>query len=735
MKVHRLSAAVAVVVSLMGTGTPAWSLGFGRPVSRAILGETFNVTVPVRLESSEEIADDCLAADVFFGDDKVSSQAVMATLLPGQGTERMVRVSTTSLINEPVVTLYLAAGCKAKVTRKFVAFADPPMIFAAPTVSTPAPASAPVAVASPVTSTSPLAATAMPADGDSKPVSRAERRSAATNGKPSASRKGTSGDTTAALTVASKAPPVVREAAPAKSNGRDTLSAKLDQRPGKAPAEGSRLVLDPVEVDALVAPALTMTSSMGTLGDVDSQEARDRRAAAAALWAAMNASPEQLARDRQRMQELEQRLAKLQQDATAAREQVLSMESRVREAEGAPLSNPLVMGLGGAVLLLGGALGFVVWRQRKHEAQSSWWTEGAPSPDGDGLPEAASHAVPAALAEPVLDRTVAEFVPVVVPSSTPPKADVEVKAPSASTATLTRTMPVGMVPAKTPTLPAIQRPSLIKSESQDAVREITVEELIDLEQQAEFFVVLGQDDAAIELLESHVQSTSGASPLPYLKLLEIYQRLGRRGDYEQVQEGFNGRFNAYAPAWDADLQHGHALEEYPGVIERLQQLWSQPAQAMDVLEKSLTRPDDSVETFDLPAYRELLFLYAVARDLSERDAQERTPVDLLQQEASNLMTGGAEVVESATSSFEPLMATRPVKASPDVRPSLSIDLSLDDPASGHGALADDAFVHIDLPDMGEPLPEHAAVMTAADRAQTGNEIEFEHDDAPSSRKG
>ena len=717
---------------------PAWSLGFGRPVSRAILGETFNATVPVRLDSSEDIADDCLAADVFFGDDKVSSQAVMATLLPGQGTERMVRVSTTSLINEPVVTLYLAAGCKAKVTRKFVAFADPPMIFAAPTVSTPAPASAPVAVASAVTSPSGLAATSMAADGDSKPVSRAERRSAATNGKPSASRKGTSGDTATAVTVASKAPPVLREAAPAKSNGRDALSAKLDQRPVnpvKAPAEGSRLVLDPVEVDALVAPALTMTSSMGTLGDVDSQEARDRRAAAAALWAAMNASPEQLARDRQRMQELEQRLAKLQQDATAAREQVLSMESRVREAEGAPLSNPLVMGLGGAVLLLGGALGFVVWRQRKQEAQSSWWTEGSPSPDGTDLPEAVPEALPASLVEPVLDRTVAEFVPVVVPAA-PPKADVEVKAPSASAVTLTRTMPAGMVPAKTPTLPAIQRPSLIKSESQDAVREITVEELIDLEQQAEFFVVLGQDDAAIELLESHVQSTSGASPLPYLKLLEIYQRLGRRGDYEQVQEGFNGRFNAYAPAWDADLQHGHALEEYPGVVERLQQLWSQPAQAMDVLEKSLTRPDDSVETFDLPAYRELLFLYAVARDLSERDAQERVPVDLLQQETNNLMSGGAEVAESTPSSaFEPLMATRPVKATPDARPSLSIDLSLDDPASGHGALADDAFVHIDLPDMGEPSPEHAVVTATADRAQTGNEIEFEHDDAPPPRKG
>ena len=33
-----------------------------------------------------------------------------------------------------------------------------------------------------------------------------------------------------------------------------------------------------------------------------------------------------------------------------------------------------------------------------------------------------------------------------------------------------------------------------------APRDVSVEELIDLEQQAEFFVVLGQDEAAIDLL-------------------------------------------------------------------------------------------------------------------------------------------------------------------------------------------------------------------------------------------
>jgi pilus assembly protein FimV len=127
----------------MGMGMPAWSLGFGRPVSRAILGESFSVTVPVRLESAETLDAECLAADVFFGDDKLASSAIKTVLLPGQGAERTVRVSTTALINEPVVTLYVVAGCKAKVTRKFVAFADPPMVAPASVAQGVAPAALP----------------------------------------------------------------------------------------------------------------------------------------------------------------------------------------------------------------------------------------------------------------------------------------------------------------------------------------------------------------------------------------------------------------------------------------------------------------------------------------------------------------------------------------------------------------------------------------------------------------
>jgi hypothetical protein len=161
-----------------------------------------------------------------------------------------------------------------------------------------------------------------------------------------------------------------------------------------------------------------------------------------------------------------------------------------------------------------------------------------------------------------------------------------------------------------------------------AARDVSIEELLDLEQQAEFFVALGQDDAAIDLLVEHLRSTGGGSPLPYLKLLEIYRRRDEPQAYERTRARFNDRFNAYAPDWDSDLLGGRSLEEYEGIVPRLQQAWPRPLDAMAELEALLFRKSRG-ELFDLPAYREVLFLYALARDLLEREPSDSVQVDIL----------------------------------------------------------------------------------------------------------
>lgn len=654
------AAALATSTLLLSPGT-SHGLGFGRPNSHAILGDTLSLTVPIRLEAGEEIANDCLAADVYFGDDKLPGASVQATVNPGDGAERTLKVRTTALINEPVVTVYLAAGCKARITRKFVAFADPPGMTVASTAASPvleAPAAAVSnAPAAPPAAAARAASPVVPRRAEALPLTKAP--SASLPHSSILARQARVLPDAAAIARADKAakPPQAKRVA--ASSARD---------------DGARLLLDPVEADATVMPQLRMATGFAEWASADdsSPTTLARRATAAAMWQAMNASPEQLARDRQRLQDLEQRLVQLKLEGEQAQAAVIALQARVQQAE-AQRTNPmwsaalLAVALGGLTL---SAYLYAQLRKRRQQEEDAWWRAEAeslqPSPHDEFHP---GGAAPSAT-----DRGVSHLAVDPVPAQVHavPAASSDLAEPSASTeSTLTRQQLHALVPD------ANALPVRAAAAPTEPLREVSVEELIDLEQQADFFVVLGQDAAAIELLESHVHSTAAASPLPMLKLLEIYQRLGQRADYERTQSAFNQRFNAHAPAWESDLQHGLSLSDYPGVVERLQALWQQPTRAMALLETSLTRPETGTETFELPAYRELLFLYAVARDLAER---ERTggiaSVDLLLPVPE--ATEGLSLSLGSDTDMQPLMATLPVKAHPDFSPSMSLDLHLDD---------------------------------------------------------
>lgn len=145
-------------------------------------------------------------------------------------------------------------------------------------------------------------------------------------------------------------------------------------------------------------------------------------------------------------------------------------------------------------------------------------------------------------------------------------------------------------------------------------RAVTVEELLDLDQQVDFFMVLGQEQAAIDLLLGHVRATGGISALPYLKLLEIYRQTGDEEAYERTRERFNQRFNALAPVFGGDLTSGRQLEDYPRLLSRLQRAWPQPLRALAELEGLMLRRAD-LEALDLPAFHDLLTLHALVRDL------------------------------------------------------------------------------------------------------------------------
>ncbi len=170
-------------------------------------------------------------------------------------------------------------------------------------------------------------------------------------------------------------------------------------------------------------------------------------------------------------------------------------------------------------------------------------------------------------------------------------------------------------------------------------REMTVEELIDLEQQVEFFLVLGQLDEAVDRLTELIDSGSCVSPLPYLNLLDILQRRGDREAHQRLRERFAARFNAPAPEWTPEPLPGRGADENPSLIARLQALWPTHARAMETLAGWLLRRDPSGPIFELSTYCDLLDLHSVARDLCEHEHLSRGVDVLLPMEIS--ATGAA----------------------------------------------------------------------------------------------
>lgn len=315
-----------------------------------------------------------------------------------------------------------------------------------------------------------------------------------------------------------------------------------------------------------------------------------------------------------RIAALEDSMRQLAADAAAQRESVELLRARAAQAERhGRWMMPLALAVL-ALLVLAGWL-WLRLRELERERQHSWLAaaQGAARspPAAPPIPPSPSR-VPMLVERSVRSTGVASLGAGLAPvhEATPSELP---DAPS--TAPQEWYTPEPSTQQTQPLVPQVVSRAQVEAEN----RAVSAEELIDLEQQAEFFVVLGQDDAAIDLLVSHLRDSGGASPLPYLKLLEIYRRQGDEAAYERTRQRFNQRFNAHAPGWDVPAGDGKALSDYPNVIGWIQHVWPKPLDAMAELESLLFRKDGG-ELFDLPAYRELLFLYALARDLLDGES-------------------------------------------------------------------------------------------------------------------
>jgi pilus assembly protein FimV len=684
--------ALAVIVAPWLAGA-ANAAGFVSNSAGATLGQPLDFSVQVRLDAgAEPLAAECVSAEVTAGDVRVLPGNVRTVIESQNADLARLRVQTTQAIDEPVIGVNLTVGCVARLTRRFVILADPPSLASQPLAPTNAPVSAPMpALAAAVPLASARAATSS-GTSTANPQSRKTVAAVASRTQPRAQMR-----------VAAKA---AEPKAPALSSSPANVASAL--APAATAASGVRLKLDFEDTRAATAAKpSTATPAVATPAPPSNEAVDQALVAVAQASLAAQAAATAASAAQERILVLERTVEQLRAEAKSSRDVAGQLRDRLVQADGAGSYTQLLLAL---AALLGGLAAWLAWRlgRLQGQRQQGWTQAGAAAVAGSAAAvdsRANSSAYPATVAPSKTPTQPGSFASSrfgATPFGATPFGNTD--APSIPPLSSVSRSGRSSVPAWPPAAPAdpwadvtsglepgsqlssavaldstkespVQRTEpLARDLVNGAARDVSIEELIDLEQQAEFFIVLGQDDAAIDLLVDHLRSTGGSSPLPYLKLLEIYHRRGEHASYERMRARFNHRFNAYAPEWGVDLTHGRSLDSYPSVIPRLEQVWPRPLDAMAELEALLFRKSRG-ELFELPAYREVLFLYSLARDLLDREAADTGSVDLLLPLADGTefsSTAPAPFVDADTFHLEP-------RRDYDDRPTAPVDFDLTQP--------------------------------------------------------
>ena len=681
-----------VLLSLMliaAEGASAMSLGRHR--GAALIGRPLDISIQAVLDSQDDVSSLCLEADVFYADNKLSQSRVQVTADKAStgGQDAVIRVRSSVPVDEPVVTIYLRAGCKQRSEKRFVMLADLasepaslpalPMPAASTTSATPA-AQPSRGNASAVTAPGPassVTAGSASRDAVSARTSRRSRTRAAEGA--SQSQTGAVAATQAARPAAAEtvAALPVAKAEPAKRGSRRARDAAAAEK------GGSRLKLEPLDLTIDRDPQLRASSELLSVPSSSPQE----RSAAAALWRALTAQPQDILRDAERLQTLESSVRSLQLQGQKNKLAIEDLNGQVKQAQAERYSNPLVYALGLLLVLALAALAYVArrWSQarsganddlpwwRKNEPLEKGWANSAPDAGASSLPGDSGPKKPSRKAKPAAGSSL--------------DLDLDLGAVAAAATEVKHLSSLSALDSLPP-LSRNDRSDFGMSMSHPA-RAVKAEELFDVQQQADFFVSLGQHEQAIEVLRSHIGDNVQTSALVYLDLFNLYHQLKRQADYEALREEFNQRFNAKIPAFEFYNDASSGLEAYQTALSRIEALWPSP-KVLEVIEESLfRRVDTGAETFNLEAYRELLMLYSVAREIISPEATSAVtkpkfdlpdlPDDYDPKTTKFLSTSiqplSASVVEDRPPSLhEPFLAS----VLPPASPRLGLDLDLSD---------------------------------------------------------
>lgn len=613
---------------LFGAVSGSMAVSLGRSSGATLLGRPLDVSVQVELDSADASAPSCVEADVFYADDRIAPARVQASLeRTGASQEARIRIRVARPVDEPVITLYVRAGCVQRSERRYVLLADV------------ASEQAPV----------PRAADMVPRSvPDSRPVA---------------------GSAAPAPVAARRIPEPVR-AAPAASRDaaqalRQPPRALRPAAPPRAASPSARLRLEPIDLSVETFPQLRATAQLLNVPAVSPEQ----RVQAAALWKALSAQPEDVLEAAAKVSAIEADVRALQTETRKNQAALAEFSTALQTAKQERYANGLVYGLLAAlVLALGGLAWF--WRRRplrkpagaddrpwwrsKMQPDTGWHSDLGPVASGYHTHDGHDVSRPAAF-----DK----------PARVPPGPGA--RSAGGHRAPRSRAMPLSRRDQTDFGLSMPHTPRAAKAE-----------ELFDVQHQADFFISIGKEDQAISILLDHIDHIGDdvqSSALIYLDLFGLYHKLGRRDDYQDLAASFNSSFNARIPDFEAWTGTGPGLESHASTLAQILAAWPRTAVLSLIESLIFQHPGQAGEAFEPEAFRELLFLYGIAREIVEADAPQPgsmldfdLPDSVSDTGAAAAGAGGRGLAAAAEDALPVIVA--PLAASGVPPPALDIDL-------------------------------------------------------------
>ena len=555
MTYANLRPTVSAILLLIGVSSAA-ALTLERSRGIVVLGRPLDFNIQATVNAGEDASSLCLEADVYQADTLISPARVTVQLLKSSGNGlSTLRVSSATVVEEPVLTVVIRYGCLSKNSRRYVVLADPPI-----SVS----------------------------DSNANPeAGQGFNFSAPAENTRRSSPRGATVDSAEVILLAPRKKPI--SAVPSELAQAKRLTVPASYKNAKP-----RLQLEGIDPSIEVNPRLKATLELFA---VPSDKSSAQRLEAAALWRVISSQSDDLRQDIQRLTALQAETVSLREASTESRLKISKLTVELKEAEKRRYENPLVFGLVAALVSLLIAIAGMRYRSKSESTEPAWWKPLRHKNDKDSL--RATTEVKEGQSKKVLPQYRDPLIPLQVKPVTPLNETNHAE-------------------------PAATQPNFKASESAYALlgghgnaRGVNVEELFDIQQQADFFISLGQHDQAIEVLENHIQENAQTSPLVYLDLLKLYHRQEKRTEYQDLAEVFTRFFNAEVPKFDGFKDETLGIEAYEATLSKIVLFW-QTDNILKIIEDCVLRESGRTsETLDLEAYRELLLLHSVAKDLSE----------------------------------------------------------------------------------------------------------------------